>query len=124
MAKELECQKINDGYFIPFITKTKRYGRAGFTVCPQYSRGKIVKLTIHALQQENVTKFWEWEGVGKKFLIITSYDGLNDPKIWMHGYCTEHKCATMRLYVPHDSNYIWFSVNSDTITIGFVKEKF
>lgn len=120
---ELTCIPIKDGDFLPFVGLTPRLGRAEFAICPQWKHGKLVKMSIHPQQQEDTSYFYEWEGHGKRYFTIQSYQGLEEPKVWMHSYCKEHKCQTMSLYVPYGAKYIWFRVFGDNITIGFTKEQ-
>lgn len=112
---------IKDGDFIPFEYMHKSYGRAEFTLCPQYKRGKLVKLFIYPLQQEDRSKFWVWEGNGKRHFTVQSYDKLDEPKLWMHSFCKEHKCQSIRLYVPNNAKFIWFSEFSDNVCVGFTQ---
>jgi len=117
-----ERRLLHDGDFMPFVGMTKNLGRAEFQVCPQYKRGKLVKLSIYPLQQEDRSYYYEWEGNGKHHFTIQSYQGLDEAKVWMHSYCKEHKCHSMRLYVPNGANFIWFSEFSDNVCIGFTHE--
>lgn len=114
--------QIKGGDFIPFEWKTERWGRAEFSICPIYKRRKLVKLFIYPHQQENKEDYYIWEGTSDSYFTIQGYEGLNDPKIWLIGWCKEHKCQNIRLYVPSNSKFIWFHVLS-TITIGFTKTK-
>ena len=123
LAANLTRKPINDGDFMPFVGMTQRLGRAEFAICPQWKRGKLVKISIYPLQQEDRSYFYEWEGNGKRYFTIQSYQNLDEPKIWMHSYCKEHKCQTMRVYVPNGGKYLWFQVHSDNITIGFTNER-
>lgn len=47
---------------------------------------------------------------------------MEDPKVWFIQYCKEHKCQSMRVYVPNDAKYLWFDVLS-SIGINFTKTK-
>ena len=115
---------IKDGDVMPFVGMTQNLGRAEFQICPQYKRGKLVKLSIYPLQQEDRGYYYEWEGNGKKHFTILGYQNLQNPDVWMHSFCKEHKSPTMRLYVPIGANFLWFQVYSDGITIGFLKNNF
>jgi hypothetical protein len=112
---------LHDGNFMPFVGMTKSLGRAEFQVCPQYKRGKLVRLYIYPLQQED-RSYYLWEGNGKRHFTIQSYEGLDEPKIWMHSYCKEHKCHSMRMYVPDDAKFILFQEYGDNACIGFTKK--
>lgn len=114
---------LKDGDQHPFEWKSDRLGRAVFTFCPQFKRGKLVKMTIHPKQQENIDHYYEWEGIGKRYFTIQGYQGLEDPNTWSHFYCKEHKCQSFHLYVPPESKYLWFTVFGDNLSIGFLREK-
>lgn len=110
---------IKDGDTLPFIAMTKHLGRAEFRLCPQWKRGKLIRLSIYPVQQEDRSYYYEWEGEGKRKLFIQSYSGLDDPKVWMHTWCKDHKCHSMELYVPSGSTCIIFKEYSDNISVGF-----
>lgn len=125
MKNKLERKPIKDGDFMPFIAITERFSRAEFGICPQYKKGKLVRLSIYPMQQLDCNYYYEWEGTGGlRTLGIASYNKLDDPKVWLFHYCKEHNCQSMRVYVPNGSKYLWFKEHSDSITIGFVDEKF
>jgi hypothetical protein len=113
---------LKDRDFIPFEWISKKWGRAEFSICSQYKRGKLVRLFIYPHQQENEENYYMWEGAGRDYFTIQGYQGLADPKIWLINWCKEHKCQNLRLYVPPESKYIWFQVLF-TINIGFTKTK-
>ena len=119
----LEAIKIKDDDFLEFVWATQNLGRAEFTICPIWKRGKLVALYIYPRQQKDICYYYYWEGNGKAFYTISSYGGLQDPKVWQMFYCKEHKTQSFHLYVPVESKYLWFSVFSDNITIGFTQEK-
>jgi hypothetical protein len=122
-AIERVAIQLKDGDCLPFKSLSERLGRAEFVICPQYKNGKLVKLYINPAQQEDINYYYVWEGIGKSDFTIQSYQKLDDPKVWMFHYCKEHKCQSLRLYVPADSNYLWFNVFSNNISIGFLKDK-
>jgi hypothetical protein len=70
---------------------TQRLGRAEFTVCPQFKRGKLVRLSIYPRQQEDRSYYllWEANGNGKKHYTIQGYEGLDEPYLWTHNWCKE-----------------------------------
>ncbi len=117
------CKPIKDGDFMPFIGRTQKLGRAEFAICPQWKRGKLVKISIYPLQQEDRSYYYEWEGHGKRNFTIQSYCNLDEPKVWMHSYCREHKCHSMRVYVPNGAKFLWFQVYSNSVTIGFTNKQ-
>ena len=81
-------------------------GRAEFSFCPVYKRGKLKEMVIWPIQQRNVDTYYkavfEYSPLD---ISIHSNPGLDDPKIWLHFWCKMHKCAGFRLYVPTDSKY-------------------
>lgn len=117
----MEEIKIKDGDFLEFLWSTEKWGRAEFVVCPQFKRGKLVKMFIYPSQQGISDKYYVWEGTADYFT-VQSYQQLDDPKPWLFRWCKEHKTQSFRVYVPPESKYIWFSVLS-TVTIGFTKTK-
>jgi hypothetical protein len=116
---------IKDGDLIEFVDFTKNLGIAGFTVCPQFKYGKLVKISIYPGQQENDTYYLELDlkEIKKDYYTIQSYNNLDNPMIWKHFYCKEHKCQSFYMSVPRGSKYLWFEIFSDNISIGFLKSK-
>lgn len=112
---------LNDGDCLPFVGMTQNLGRAEFSVCPIFKRGKLVSMFIYPLQQEDRSYYYKWEGHPKKQYTVQSYQSLDNPNIWMHQYCKEHKTPSFRMYVPTGANFLWFSVYSDSVSIGFLK---
>ena len=121
-TQSLTRKPIKDGDFLPFVATTKKGGLAEFAICPQWKRGKLVKISIYPMQQDDMSYYYEWEGVGRDYFTVQSYQNLGEPRIWMHYYCKEHKCQSMFVYVPSGSNFIWFQVYGNNISIGFTKE--
>jgi hypothetical protein len=123
VSNSLICKPINDGDFIQFVDFTERLGRAEFTVCPQFKRGKLVRLSIYPRQQEDRGYFllWETNGKGKNHYTVQGYEGLDEPYLWTHHWCKKHKCQSFTMYVPRGAKFLWFSVFSDNVCIGFTK---
>ena len=126
MKKEISTDwkpvQLSGSDFIPFVNITKNYGRAEFVVCSQYKRNKLVKMFFYPAQQGNVENYYFWEGVGRDGFSIGSFDGLDNPNIWLFSYCKEHKCQSFRMYVPNGSNFLYFDVLS-SISIKFTKKR-
>jgi len=118
--KEVE---LKDKDSIEFVNTTKTYGRAEFSVCQKYRRGKLVELYIYPEQQQS-DKYYVWRAVGggARDFMLGVFHGLDNPKVWMFGYCREHKTVTFRMYVPADSRFLRFEVLSG-ISLYFTKTR-
>ncbi len=123
MENKLIRKQIEGNESFPFVERTMKYGGAAFRICPQWKRGKIVKLSVYPLQQDT-DYYYEWEGTGRTSFYIQGYDNLEEPKIMNFSYCKEHKCMTMRLIPPPGAGAIWFQVFTSNIGIGFLKQPF
>ncbi len=119
VLKELKRIELKGGEYLPFIAMTKNRGCAEFQICSKYKRGKLVEVFIYPRQQENIDHYYHWEGEAT-YMTIGGYEGLGDPKVWFLQYCKEHKCQSMRIYVPNDSKYLWFDKLS-SIGINFMR---
>lgn len=108
--------------WIPFVDMTKDFGRAEFSICTHYKRGKLIKAWLFPLQQEDRSKFWVWEGKANG-LMLTGY-GLENPKVWLTGWCKEHKCQTLRFYVPPDSKFIHLHQSVGSLCVDFHLKKY
>lgn len=97
----------------------KNIGRAEFGFCPVWKRKRIKEIFIYKLQQRDITEHYHVECHGNG-LSISSWTGLDDPKIWMFFKCSEHKTMGMRVYVPSHSEYVEFH-NLSTVSLVFGK---
>jgi hypothetical protein len=117
---------LNDGdevTFEPFditaATPGENLGRAEFSFCPVWSRGKIKTLWIVPLQQREAKNIYCVNGNFQNFMCSSwAHKGVKEPKVWMHFWCHEHKCAGFRVYVPENARR--FSVTKlSTLQINF-----
>ncbi len=119
IAKEFIRIELKGGEYLPFVAMTLNLGCAEFQICAKWKRRKLVELFIYPRQQENINYYYHWEGEAIYFK-IGGYEGLDDPKAWMFQYCKEHKCQSMRIYVPNGAKYLWFEKLSG-IGINFTR---
>jgi len=99
-------QLLKDNDKIPFRESDPDYGRAEFVICPVYKRGKLKDMYIYPAQQRDVHTFYHAVFTSSPLdFSFSSYDDLDEPKIWIHFWCKEHKSASFRLYVPVGSQY-------------------
>jgi hypothetical protein len=99
---------------IPFKERTQKYGRAEFIFCIKWKnkfRGwKRVKILdevfIYPAQQPDAKFYYRIKNGFSDSITIQSWVGLDDPKIWFWSWCKEHKCMSVRIYVPNDSKHI------------------
>lgn len=117
---ELKLVRIQNTLFIPFEAMHKRYGRAEFTICPVYKYGYLRQCYIYHQQQEDVHFYYLWEGKANGYS-FTGYEGLEPPRIWTSEWCKEHKCNSVRLYVPTDSKFLKISLAVGSLGIDFTK---
>lgn len=99
------------------------YGRAEFGICLVWRRNKLKCFYIYPFQQRDVKHFYRVDcGYSDSFECgAWTHKGMDDPKIWLHGWCKEHKCPFMRVYVPKDSKRFTVYVLS-TAQMMFDKE--
>lgn len=109
MTKELELRVLKDGdcvSFDPFDhsapTPGESYGRAEFSLCPVFRAGRIQTLWIYPLQQRNVKFYYRVDAGRSTSLMVQSWThkGVDRPEVWTHMWCKEHRCTSMRVYVP------------------------
>jgi hypothetical protein len=51
-------------------------------------------------------------------MMVSAYDDLEPPKVWLAGWCKEHKGPSLMLYVPIDATNFTVSSGS-TASITF-----
>ncbi len=118
----MRIKLLKDGDVIKFNWETKLYGRAEFIICPIRVRGELREVIITGLQQAGRMKHYKIIVPHGNNLSIGSWVGLSDPSIWITGWCKEHKCRFMRLYVPKYSEKIDISLWSDGLSLRFGKD--
>jgi hypothetical protein len=122
-AKKRRQIQLSDGDVRPFVPMTKNYGRAEFTFCPVWIRRKLQEVFIYPRQQENIDYFYRVKsGYSDSFQVSSwSYKGFENPKIWLHFYCKDHKCMSMNVYPPHGCDSLRVNTGS-TLAIYFEKQ--
>ena len=110
MEKEWKLVECGNGITIPFewIDTTpggSNIGHAEFQVCIKFKQGKVSEFWVYPRQQRNVDTYWHYVG-GNIDFTISSYERLEDAKVWMIHYCKEHEATSFNLYVPKDSKYL------------------
>lgn len=99
---ELEIIELKDGDVMPFTWKTERYGRAEFTFCWKWKRWKLADVWISPKQQPDAKAQYHLGGLQCDNFQVYSYThkGFENPWPWLYGWCREHKCQYMHVYVP------------------------
>ena len=110
MEKEWKLAECEHNIIIPFewIDTTpggSNLGHAEFQVCIKFKKGKISEFWVYPRQQRNADTYWHWVGGSTDFM-ISSYEHLEDVKVWLISYCKEHKATSIHLYVPRDAKYL------------------
>ncbi len=118
MRKEIT---ITSDTTIPIIDCTKNLGRAEFSLCTKYRYGKLTDIWLYPEQQEDTSYYYHIIAGGRTHFTLQGYHGIEHPRSWIFTYCKEHKCGSMRFYVPEGSKYLWISFLS-SIGIGFLKK--
>ena len=108
---------------IKYIYMDSDYGRAEFSLCPIYKYGKLKKIHIYPLQQKNIDCFYTY--IVSNYCISWSltawtHKGIDEPRTWIYRWCKEHKCLSMRVYVPNYTSKIVFEPLSN-LQIRFEK---
>ena len=114
--------EIKDGATISYAWRTDSLGKAEFHICPIWKRGKLVEVCIYPAQQEYMHEYWVLRGLHCETLQVMSWShkGVEEPRIWLFGWCKDHKCMTMSVYVPPFTTHIEISIGS-TLDIIFDK---
>lgn len=91
---------------VPFEYSHPELGRAEFTVCVRWSRGRIREMWLYPRQQKRYEQGWHFPRLSSDSLGIGSWNhkGLDDPKVWRMWWCKEHRCMATEFYVPNYSN--------------------
>jgi hypothetical protein len=92
-------------------------GRAEFAVCIKYRRRKISDVYVYTQQQREAGS-WHL-ATSRNHFMISSYQGLEDAKVWSFSWCSEHKTQSFRLYVPTNSKIL----KIDCDGLSFWKER-
>lgn len=121
MAK-LTKVKLQPDKEYPFMARTEEYGRAEFTACFVYRYGKLREVYLYPRQQPDAKHYYhaKFEYPPLDWSISSwTHKGLSEPKVWLGGWCKEHKAQFIRFYVPLKSTHFTasflsnFSINFD-----------
>ena len=106
--------------FIEFQWRTEDLGRAEFRVCVKMSEPGILEYWISPVQQhvEYYLKHFKFISEYPDFSVI-GYEGLDNPLIWLFGWCKEHQTNFFSVYVPPMSKYLY--CNHDGISFWKTK---
>lgn len=99
--KKLTEKVLQDGDIVEFEGFSEKYGCAEFVVCAKYERGKLKNLYLYPAQQENVKHFYRIEGYKGMLdwsIRAWTHKGMEEPRIWIHFWCKEHKAPAFRIY--------------------------
>ena len=107
-------------------TPGQSYGRAEFFICLVWNtRGKRPRLKeffVYPQQQRDVKHYYRVKcGWSNSFQAQAwTHKGMEEPKVWLHSWCKEHKGPSFRLYVPPFSKNFRVTTLS-TVGIDFGK---
>jgi hypothetical protein len=120
VAETRSMIELVDGDVRPFVLLTHNLGRAEFTFCPVWKRGKVSEVFIYPRQQENIDYFYHVAcGYSDSFQVSSwSHKGVENPKIWLHFWCKDHKCMSMHVYPPNSTDRLRVETGS-TLSIYF-----
>lgn len=85
-----------DDIVIPYQAMHPRYGRAEFTICPVWKRGKIVEAWVYRRQQD-LHEAFHFKVFGSTALV---FSGRHEAHVWRQFWCQEHKTQSTEFYVP------------------------
>ncbi len=92
-------------YRIFFKNSHPNYGRAEFAICPQFKYGRIKRVYLTTRQQEP-QRGWVFPEVNSDCYSISSWVGLDEPRVWLTNWCKEHKTQMTSFYVPDNSEFL------------------
>jgi hypothetical protein len=102
----IKYKEIKDwNHRIFFDWKHPNYGRAEFVICPQFKYGRIKRVYLTTKQQEP-HRGWVFPEINSDSYSISSWVGLEKPKVWLTFWCKEHKTPTTYFYVPPNSEFL------------------
>jgi len=111
MNKLIEVE-VSERIVIPFVWRDStpggsNLGRAEFVICTKYKYGKAHEFWVTPLQQRDAKYYWHYTGyIDELGITFSAYEGLDNPYVWMSGWCKEHKAVFNEVYVPNDSAYL------------------
>lgn len=106
-------------FYIPYVYMTKEYGRAEFSICTKWKRGRISDIWISRMQQkEGCGELYHINVVSKSRSLSFGYES----HVWFSCWCQEHKAQNLRAYVPNNTDMLLVSLLSD-VSFMFIKRK-
>lgn len=108
-----------DGDRVNFTGFTEQYGRAEFAFCAIWKRGRIVTLYIYPMQQAYAKHWYRVESRADGLAVHSwTHKGMENPWIWRHVWCKDHKCMCFHAYVPSDATHFTVQTMS-TLRVNF-----
>jgi hypothetical protein len=109
MRKQWKLVEVLNRLYVPFDWKDsipggQNLGRAEFQVCIKFLRKKVSEFWVYPVQSRLET-YWHYLG-GDVDFSIQSYEGLNQPNVWLASYCTEHKTTMLHIYSPNNAKFL------------------
>ena len=99
--------EIKNELWIPFEWKDKELGRAEFIICIKFKRGKISEFWVDPTQTR-LTECWHFSS--NDYYIhdfgISSYENLEESRVWLVHWCNDHKTFAFRVYSPPHAKYL------------------
>lgn len=115
---ELNPDKTLWNFKIPYVWMTKEYGRAEFSICICWKRGKVSELWISPAQQVGEER--------KLYHVLVGFsDSVTFPHeahVWLATWCKEHKAQNVSLYVPDYTDTLHISLLS-TVSLQCLRTK-
>ena len=123
MEREWVKKVIKLGDSISYVTGTKEYGRAEFSICPVFKRGYIRECYIYPYQQGTNTYYQVV--IPPRMKLTGLYFGAdpdNPPRAWMTFWCKEHKCHAFLFYVPRELTSFVVEAMAGTLTLTWARK--
>lgn len=112
---KLEKKILGDGDVVKFEPRTARYGSAEFIICVTLQRGVPKCFHVEPAQQPAATHCYEIPLLYRPTswsISAWTHKGIDEPRIWVHWWCKEHKGPAMRVYAPRQSHQFTVSMLS------------
>ncbi len=114
----IEYQELADEQPISFQPLHPSFGKAEFSFCLAFKRGKIIEVRIERAQQNEKGKYLLKHHGASEFIIGSFLHG-RDARVWRTGFCKDHKGQWLDVYVPDDSTSLTLSKYSEKISADF-----
>lgn len=122
MSEPMKPLTVELPYVHEFQWRTERYGRLMFDLCLKYKYSKLSEAWLYSHGPDGSAFRVPVPKDVNGFYLSSYGEGLKDSRVWIGGWCKEHKAHSMSFYVPDNSRYVKMQISLHKLSIEMWRE--